>query len=76
MQKMSKYLSPFKTKIIISIVLIFLIAVIQCYIPLFEGKQILDFINNKENHKDKQSYKAHILFFKYKCYFIFIMRNR
>ncbi|MGI3135996.1 MAG: ABC transporter ATP-binding protein [Candidatus Phytoplasma vitis] len=63
MQKMSKYLSPFKTKIIISIVLIFLIAVIQCYIPLFEGKQILDFINNKENHKDKQSYKAHILFF-------------
>ncbi|WP_341266455.1 ABC transporter ATP-binding protein [Candidatus Phytoplasma fraxini] len=59
MQKIFKYLKPFKKQIIISIILIFIISALQCYIPVFEGK-ILDFINKKDKQPNKETYNTYI----------------
>ncbi|WP_323847780.1 MAG: ABC transporter ATP-binding protein [Phytoplasma sp.] len=58
MLKIFKYLKPFKTRIIFSIFLIFIISAFQCYIPIFEGK-VLDIINSK-NHDNIETYNSKI----------------
>lgn len=51
MKQLFNYLKKFKTKIIISIILIFLVTLINAYVVIFEGKYIIDYV--KKNYDNK-----------------------
>jgi ATP-binding cassette subfamily B multidrug efflux pump len=50
-KQLFNYLKKFKTKIIISIILIFLVTLINAYVVIFEGKYIIDYV--KKNYDNK-----------------------
>lgn len=47
MKRILRYLKPFKTKILISILLIFVVSTISCFIPFLEGQFITSKIKDK-----------------------------
>ncbi|KXT29457.1 ABC transporter family protein [Candidatus Phytoplasma oryzae] len=69
------FLKPFKKKIIISILLVIIFAIISSYIPIFEGRYIIDYIRNNAHSINNSmfQYKKTIfiyLFFNFILYII------
>ncbi|MDV3198343.1 MAG: ABC transporter ATP-binding protein [Vigna little leaf phytoplasma] len=65
MKKLKHYLKPFLGRILTSFILIFFLALINAFIPLFEGKYIISFINKNFDNNDKnlKDYMFHMYFF-------------
>ncbi|WP_153369191.1 ABC transporter ATP-binding protein [Candidatus Phytoplasma sacchari] len=67
------YLKPFKKKIITSIFLILLVSIISAYIPIFEGRYIIDYIN--KNSKKANSLSINNIIKYKKTIFLFLFLN-
>ncbi|MDV3205348.1 MAG: ABC transporter ATP-binding protein [Weeping tea tree witches'-broom phytoplasma] len=75
MKEIFHYLKPFKTKIIISIILIFFVSAINSFLIIFEGKFIIDFIkqnyiNTEKSMEIYMKYIAYLLSINFLLYFL------
>ncbi|WP_349401979.1 ABC-type multidrug efflux transport system, ATP-binding protein [Candidatus Phytoplasma solani] len=52
MKRIFRYLKPFKTKIIISIFLVFVVSILSCLIPLLQAKNITDKLHKFQQESD------------------------
>ncbi|MDO8063999.1 ABC transporter ATP-binding protein [Candidatus Phytoplasma bonamiae] len=61
MKKIFYFLKPFRKEILVSIFLIFVVAVIDAFIVIFEGNIIINFIQNNFNNNSKMIYVDNII---------------
>ncbi|MBP3059254.1 ATP-binding cassette domain-containing protein [Texas Phoenix palm phytoplasma] len=66
MNKIFYYLKPFKKKLIISIIFLLIWSIVISFIPLFEGKYVIDFIKKNSSvlsNLEFHDYLKHIILF-------------
>jgi ATP-binding cassette subfamily B multidrug efflux pump len=74
MNRIFYYLIPYKKKIITSIFLIFIFSTVSAFIPIFEGRYIIDYIKKNSQNIDKiEKYKKTIFIFLFYNFLLYLI---